>query len=252
MKKTLLAASVAAVLAVPAASAYDLTINGEAVAGFEGATLNFDGDTLDLTADNYTFVNSGNNDDDSGNDDGDSGNDDGDSGNDDDDSGNDDDDSGNDDDDSGNDDDDSGNGTDLCASPPSGVVCQYEISASDWASPGTEDARLNIPKGKILASKLQTSSSSLNYGRISFWTPVGAKARTVDIWISETPGGDPLSDRCFSDGNSLNYALPWTQFPYTKFCTLEPSTDYFMNIKHSDSDTPSSTIVRDTLTSTRK
>ena len=224
MKKTLLAASVAAVLAVPAASAYDLTINGEAVAGFEGATLNFDGDTLDLTADNYTFVNSGNNDDDSGNDDGDSGNDDG----------------------------DSGNGTDLCASPPSGVVCQYEISASDWASPGTEDARLNIPKGKILASKLQTSSSSLNYGRISFWTPVGAKARTVDIWISETPGGDPLSDRCFSDGNSLNYALPWTQFPYTKFCTLEPSTDYFMNIKHSDSDTPSSTIVRDTLTSTRK
>jgi hypothetical protein len=232
MKKTLLAASVAAILAVPAASAYDLTINGGAVDGFEGASFSFSGDTLVLIAPGYTGpvdpgpvdpgpvdpgpvdpgpvdpgpVDPGPVD----------------------------------------------PGTDLCADLPSNVVCGYDISASDWASPAVEDARVTIKKNKILASKFQTSSNSDAYGEIGIWTPPGAAYSTLDLWVSNTPGGEPLADsRCVREYGKVQYELKWTQFDYSRRCSLEPSTVYFVNLKHSTPDSPTSTVVRDIITNTR-
>ena len=59
MKKILLPVSIVAILGASMASAYDLTINGETVADFEGASFSFSGDTLVLLAPNYTFPNPG-------------------------------------------------------------------------------------------------------------------------------------------------------------------------------------------------
>ena len=111
------------------------------------------------------------------------------------------------------------------------VECGFDISLSNWSSRARISELIRIPKGKILASKIITSNSTTAGGSFSFETPSGSSNPRTYLWISLTPGGVPLSDRCKQDYVSFIYSLKWTQFEY-RSCTLAPNQVYFINLQH--------------------
>ena len=243
MKKILLPVSIVAILGASMASAYDLTINGETVADFEGASFSFSGDTLVLLAPNYTFPNPG----DGGGDTGDGGGDTGDGGGDTGDGGGDTGDCGGDTGDGGGGD----PGTDLCADLPSNIVCDTSIPADALATAQDTVTRVTVPRNKTIASAFSASGTSEAKGAFVWITPSGKKSYNTLAWISLTPGGEALSNRCDVGPSNLTFYITYAlNNDSSRVCSLTPGADYFLNVKHDNATDPAGTFNQKVLTST--
>ena len=123
------------------------------------------------------------------------------------------------------------------------IVCNYDVSRSQWSSPGELETTFQIPRGKTVSSRIETDSRELS-GEFGFQTPVGYSAALADVWVSTEPGGAPLESRCLAESQSFVYGIHFTTFAYRR-CNLETNSTFYLNIKHSDPNRGASTIKRE-------
>lgn len=111
------------------------------------------------------------------------------------------------------------------------IVCGYDLPLSEWVKDGTE-ITVKIPASKTLVTTIKTSDSTTQYGNIAFQTTVGGATPSTLGWISRTPGGAPLSDKCDFGSRGFIYSYRWQQYEYRSGCNLSPNQTYFLNMQH--------------------
>lgn len=121
-----------------------------------------------------------------------------------------------------------------------GVTCGFDIAA--W--PKEANKTVTIPKGGIIASKFTTHASTNAYAKFLFEARAASPYPGTDFWVSRTPGGPAISDKCSRSGVSMIFSLDWTQGSNSRKCQLAPSTTYYMNMKHTNAKTNASTVYR--------
>ena len=90
---------------------------------------------------------------------------------------------------------------------------------------------ITIPKAKILVMPFQTLDWDGYVGKFQFLVPTNEDGAFATVWVSLTKGGAPISPKCSEGPASENYLLQHTTFVASK-CSLEPDTDYYLNIAH--------------------
>ncbi|NND66520.1 MAG: hypothetical protein HKN19_02935 [Halioglobus sp.] len=136
--------------------------------------------------------------------------------------------------------------------PPSGdcvnsdfIECDYNISAATWNSGARSSVRVTIPRGKTLVSSFPTTSStSADYGRFSFTTPVSGTRNAMDVWVSDQVNGSPVSDDCELENATYSYLLRTTSFS-SRYCTLNPGQTYYLHMRQVNPNDSSSDMYRE-------
>lgn len=148
-----------------------------------------------------------------------------------------------------------GNGCPAEEPPPPGscvnsatVECAYDVSNSQWLSSSRTTTRITIPRGKTVVSSFNTSSStSADFARFSFTTPVSATREPVDVWVSDAVMGGSVSSRCDLDNVAYNYQIRTTTYS-SFYCVLNPSQTYYLHIRHVDANAGASDMYRELTT----
>lgn len=141
--------------------------------------------------------------------------------------------------------------TNSCAAPsydctnlPSTIVCGYPIDASVMENTLVPLTTVFIPQGKIIASSFSTTYLAIDSGVFKFEIPPGSKTPVTNVWVSEAPGGKPLSDACSLSRGSIVYVLSYSQTEWNN-CVLEPSQRYYLNLEHVSPAAPRSLVYRE-------
>ena len=154
-------------------------------------------------------------------------------------------------------------GADGCAvvDPGRVFVIREAIPTSAMASTVSYDRSFAIPgQGTVLAQSFTMPGDAgdadgdgvgrdiTSYGKFVFHTVPGAGfTPAIDIWVSDAPGGEPISSQCILENglkaSELRYAAP-IEVGLNWWCGLKPSQSYYLNVVHVDSQDPSSRIER--------
>lgn len=125
------------------------------------------------------------------------------------------------------------------------VQCRYNVSYAELVSSQREQVRVEIPRGTTVVSSFPTSSStSADFVRFSFTTPVGGARQPVDVWVSASVMGETVSSRCDLENVAYNYQLRATTYA-SFYCRLDPDSTYYLHIRHVDALAPASTMIRE-------
>jgi len=127
------------------------------------------------------------------------------------------------------------------------IVCDYDISAAQWASGARLTTQVTIPAGKRLVSSFATREGLEEVARFSFALPVGEDhAVRYNTWVSETPNGAPLTSRCRILDRTFAFSLRVTTYP-SFYCVLEAGQQYFLILEHVDPGQSPSALMREFL-----
>lgn len=117
--------------------------------------------------------------------------------------------------------------TGNCPAKPSNVDIADGIN---WGQSNPQ-VRLDLEKDGISAVPFTTNNSASAYGAISFASVGNNDNVTKRIWISECPGGEPLSaGACKSSGSSTG-RLNWYMGSHYLYCTLPKNKQLYFNVE---------------------
>lgn len=121
-----------------------------------------------------------------------------------------------------------------------------DIPQSAMNSTETHSTILTIPSGGINAQAF-TMPTTPQYGKFTFHYVPTLVAPVHNIWVSDTPAGEAVSDACYAPlgvkvtelryASPLSVGLDWN-------CGLTPGQSYYLNIAHDDPTLPASSIER--------
>ena len=102
------------------------------------------------------------------------------------------------------------------------------------------DQLLDLPVGRVVSSMFTTIDSVTSYGEFVFHDVPGDPLPypSVNFWISRTPNGAPIVTGVMEveaikyNGNGVSW-LKWTNYDagFSGFITLEPNTEYYLNVE---------------------
>ena len=97
------------------------------------------------------------------------------------------------------------------------------------------DKVISVPAGGvILAQPFTTIDSVTSYGEFVYHIVAGNSYNPpLNFWVSISPGGQEIAPACYVSRGRDYSKLLWTQFS-TKYCVLEPSTSYYLNVQNDD------------------
>jgi len=107
----------------------------------------------------------------------------------------------------------------------------------DWARPSANagQGRSRIIIGldnSVLVQPFRTTSNPELAGAINIAEAAGYENVTRRMWISETPGGESITDpRCDHEGVSTLAKISWSQGENRLRCELNTDTNYYLNIQ---------------------
>lgn len=89
-----------------------------------------------------------------------------------------------------------------------------------------------IPQNDILSAKFTTDSSMSDIGKIDLFGESGESSTlTRKIWVSECPGGDPVSSCAGKIGNDVSFK--WSKVYYHRtYCAIGENVDLYLNVQH--------------------
>ncbi len=116
--------------------------------------------------------------------------------------------------------------------PPVVVPPLVRLAAELQFAPAGRRQTIYAGSGETWSAPFTTTNNPNYMGQWSYGNYVGTNMYQRTIWISATPGGEPLDERrCSAKGSS--YAKVFWQQTNTKRykCTLARETTYYINIK---------------------
>lgn len=124
----------------------------------------------------------------------------------------------------------------------SDVVCGYDIPSYQMEQTSTSSLLITIPAGKTVSQAFTTTAAPVTYGRFVFHQVTGEISPSIDMWISNAPNGEPISLEClFTNGLKASEFNWMVSEPYLNWwCEMESETKYYLNVKHSNPNLPSS------------
>ena len=135
-----------------------------------------------------------------------------------------------------------------CTNLPPNVECGENIPDSVFGETREYVTIFNIPgSGKTVAQAFKTTNRSTSYGKFDFLdVPGEAFTPARNFWVSLSPGGKAISQRCLGERTNVHGTMRW-MIPdlEVNWCDLEPNQDYYLNVSHWDAaDTRTSRVRR--------
>ncbi|WP_020208124.1 Ig-like domain-containing protein [Gilvimarinus chinensis] len=106
-------------------------------------------------------------------------------------------------------------------------VTLSNISALSSFGMATALIEFDIPRSEVLSRAFTTTGGSAN-GQINLGGDSGTSEDMRNMWISECPGGEPVSNRCERPGNLTT--MRWIQGSSRVACSLDKNATYYFNI----------------------
>ena len=116
--------------------------------------------------------------------------------------------------------------------PPVDSSCSAEsqelvFETLDWSNQGGQTV-VNSTR-TVSASRFTTTAGSSFAGYVTVVPTTGTGDVTRKIWISQCPGGAPVSAKCEDTGTEAR--VTWTQFD-NAYCDLNTNTTYYLNYQN--------------------
>tara|TARA_R110002167_G_scaffold66120_1_gene187337 strand:- start:1060 stop:1767 length:708 start_codon:yes stop_codon:yes gene_type:complete len=125
------------------------------------------------------------------------------------------------------------------------VVRKFDISASDWAVRAEYRDVITVPSGSNILSSKFTTSDDPNHGVTFKFEATGTTpVYLMNVWVSETPGGEPVSSVAFKDERSYLFNFPIRQKNTRRTTSLDTNTTYYFNMQNMDAASGASTYKR--------
>tara|TARA_B110000977_G_scaffold196793_1_gene277924 strand:+ start:1063 stop:1614 length:552 start_codon:yes stop_codon:yes gene_type:complete len=126
------------------------------------------------------------------------------------------------------------------------VWLTHSISNESMCGIDLQTETIEIPKGVTISQSFTSQGESFNFsGSFVFYETPSSPAVPVDVWVSFKPGGPPVNNTALVYGQSERVEFKWMNKDLKEpICLLEPHTDYYLNIKHSNSMRAASNVYR--------
>jgi hypothetical protein len=131
----------------------------------------------------------------------------------------------------------------------SGLPSSVTISVRDPIDFFNLGSQTLIPLGKteVVAFPFRTTGSTDYLGKFSIASVTGNSGVQREVWISTSPGGEPLNtDMCLRRGTSST-VIDWSQTDDWR-CSLNNNQDYFLNVRNTNCPEDSCDVYRNIFT----
>lgn len=117
-----------------------------------------------------------------------------------------------------------------CSATPAGVSVASK-PLFDW-SVNSNQTNLDLSRNGIHSYPIETTSNPAFNGRLSVLAFSNTQFVNKDVWFSECPGVEDLSEPLCKQEASNEFTMYWEQNTASKRCSLETNSTYYINVQN--------------------
>jgi len=129
-----------------------------------------------------------------------------------------------------------------------------DTNSREWNRSSRTEVSLEIPDCRVLVSSFTIGPEERQRAKFSYRTPVGKPALGVNLWVSDSIMGAPLSGRCDLDNAQYAYQMnvaTAAENPNNYYCEVEPNKTYYIHMEHTGPHDEPSHMLRQLTTTIR-